>query len=214
MLKGFMELYNLDISAHISKKPTFKYDKESGKYIKQPKELDYLSWSACLMLLHENGAETVKYGNILSPENHTLFLLDGKLPEVHVFLEVDGKRYEMAYPVIDGSSDISPEKMVQSDVHNASQRAFVKCTAINTGLGLKLWEKDDTPENPPKEDITVHNALKLLERIKTKYANAVALVGDQREVNSLLNASDRVIDRMFSALKYAYSFEKELDRIR
>lgn len=59
---------------------------------------------------------------------------------------MDGDHRELDYPVIDGARDISMDKLVQSDIHNATQRGFVKCVAINWGLGLSLWQKEENEE--------------------------------------------------------------------
>lgn len=67
-------------------------------------------------------------------------MIDGRAPFVRVYVEVDGDRRELDYPVIDGARDISMDKLVQSDIHNATQRGFVKCVAINWGLGLSVAE--------------------------------------------------------------------------
>jgi len=77
------------------------------------------------------------------------------LPFLRVFVEIDGDRRTLDYPLIDGSKDISMEKAVQSDLHNATQRAFVKCVAINWGLGLSLWQKEDADDQKAKDDQTI-----------------------------------------------------------
>ena len=131
MIKSFVELSGMDLSSHVSKKPVFKKDKSSGQY-KNVGELDYLNWADCLDLLHENGAERVTFGNVRSQhDDHPVFLLNGGIPFVRVFVEIDGDRRELDYPVIDGSNNVSMDKLTQGDVHNASQRAFVKAVAIN-----------------------------------------------------------------------------------
>ena len=142
-IKNFAELMELNLKEHISKKPILK--KEGGEW-KKIGELDYLSWPDCLWLLHQNGAEKVIYGNVRSGADHPLFLIDGRAPFVRVYVEVDGDHRELDYPVIDGARDISMDKLVQSDIHNATQRGFVKCVAINWGLGLSLWQKEENEE--------------------------------------------------------------------
>lgn len=215
MLKNFMELYDLDIAQYVSKKPTFKRNKSTNEYEAQEKKLDYLAWCTCLMLLYQNGAEEVRYGNYLNQEGHTLFLWHENLPEVHVWVQIDGKKFDLVYPVIDGSTDIKMEKIAQSDIHNASQRAFVKDVAINTGLGLRLWEKEEK-EAPaqPKDDISIHNVLRVAERIKLKYADKLNFLGDADQLNDLLHTKNNTMKRMFDALQYAHDIERELDRIR
>ena len=63
MIKPFNELYEADVQGYIEKKPTFKYDKTKGKVVETDKKLDYISWVNAVILLHLNGAESVKYGN-------------------------------------------------------------------------------------------------------------------------------------------------------
>ena len=56
MIKTFNEMMALDLTGHISKKPSFKRDKRSGELVKVG-ELEYLNWADCLALLHEHGAD-------------------------------------------------------------------------------------------------------------------------------------------------------------
>lgn len=145
-IKNYNDLIKTDISGQTSKKPVFKRNKKTGE-MEQAGELDYLNWADCLALLHANGAECVKFGNVKSKEDHPLFLINGSLPFVRVFVDVDGDRRELDYPVIDGSKDLTMDKITQSDIHNASQRAFVKCVAVNWGLGLPLWQREEKEQS-------------------------------------------------------------------
>lgn len=212
MLKPFAELYALDISGEVSQKPV-KKKMEDGSW-REICKLDYLSWATVLRLLHEHGAETVRYGNILSAEGHSLHLLSGHLPEVHVWVEIDGARYEITYPVIDGSKDVKMDYIAQSDVHNASQRAFVKCVAVNTGLGLRLWEKEDK-EQPKevKDDINAHNVLRVYDRLNEKFSRAVRKIGSEREVCALLELNQKQMRVMFQCLQVAHDVEQKIDAL-
>lgn len=166
-IKPFLELKNIDLTGKTSKKPVFK--KAASGRLEKAGELDYLSWADCLVLLYENGAENVVYGNIHDENNHPLFDKNKEYPFVRVFVEIDGDHREMDFPVIDGSKDIKMESLAQSDIHNATQRAFVKCVAINWGLGLSLWqkeEKNDEEMKTPADDIFFHNALQIKTRIE------------------------------------------------
>jgi len=154
MIKTFNEMMALNLAGHISKKPSFKRDKRTGELVKVG-ELEYLNWADCLALLHENGAEKVLFGNDRTDAGELLFMNNGILPFLRVFVEIDGDRRTLDYPLIDGSKDISLEKAVQSDLHNATQRAFVKCVAINWGLGLSLWQKEDSDDQKAKDDQTI-----------------------------------------------------------
>lgn len=166
-IKPFNDLVKVDLSGKTAKKPVFKKG-ASGK-MEKCGELDYLSWADCLAALYENGAEKVSYGNVRSNDNHPLFLINGGVPFVRVFVDVDGDRKELDFPVIDGSKDIKMDFLAQSDVHNATQRGFVKCVAINWGLGLSLWmreEKSLEETKTPGDDIYFHSALAIKSRIE------------------------------------------------
>lgn len=210
-METFLSLYKKDLTQYISKKPIMK--KEGSELVKKG-ELDYISWTDCLRLLYESGAQSVKYGNILSENGHSLFLQDGKCPEVHVFVEIDGQRYELTYPVIDGARDIKMENILQSDVHNATQRGFVKCVAVNTGLGLSLWEKEDKElSKRPKDDIEYHNLYAVIERVKRKYAAAVEQTGGQRELSGIIEISEKAIETTFKHASNLGGLEKRLDGV-
>lgn len=141
-LKSFKELYSLDISKEIKKKPTFKREK-GGTLITLPKDkwLDYLEWATVLVLLYDNGADKVTYYCDRNENNYPAFFKDNSKPFVRVHVIIDDREYIQDYPVIDGNKvDDSPNQLI---IHKAQQRAFVKCIAVNTGLGLKLWQKEE-----------------------------------------------------------------------
>ena len=217
MIKPFNELYQADVQEYIEKKPTFRYDKTKGKFVETEKKLDYISWVNAVILLHLNGAESVKYGNYYSADGHSLFLVDGKLPEVHIWVEVDGDRREITYPLIDGSNDINMEKITQSDIHNASQRAMVKCVAINWGLGLKLWRKEENETESARkelkdvEDISVHKIMKINERCQQR---VTYLLNHGKSLEAIANGcgfpDEETFRGEFIKFKTLHNFEKKL----
>ncbi len=143
MLKKFKELYALDIKSEVKKKPTF-YKGADGKLVKNPdsKSLDYLEWATVITLLYDNGAEDVQFGCNKNSEGYPAFYNKNSNPFVSVWVHIDDITYTIDYPVIDGNKvDKDPNQMT---IHKAQQRAFVKCVAINTGLGLKLWQKEES----------------------------------------------------------------------
>jgi hypothetical protein len=143
MLKNFKELYALDIKSDVKKKPTF-YKDNTGKLQqnKPEKSLDYLEWATVITLLYDNGAQSVQFGCIKNNEGYPAFYNKDSNPFVTVWVNIDDKKYSIDYPVIDGNKvDKDPNQMT---IHKAQQRAFVKCVAINTGLGLKLWQKEES----------------------------------------------------------------------
>lgn len=207
-IKPFMDLYGLDISGRISKKPTFRFNKRTGKFEETGEYIDYLNWADVLLLLHENGAERVSYGNMFSPSGHSLFLTLDNLPEVHVYVDIDGERHEMSYPVIDGSSVVKMEKITQSDVHNASQRAFVKCVAINWGLGLSLWQKEEKlPLAPPE----LADAESVFDRLMRKANKAAERYGGAEQAAETIGMSAAGIKKLLKSAREIAILEAALD---
>ena len=218
MIKPFNELYGLDISEYVSKKPTFRYNKNTQKTEATGKYLDYINWADCVILLHMNGAEIVKFGNLHTPEGHSLFLSEGGVPEVHVFVEIDGDRREITYPVIDGSTDIAMAKLVQSDVHNASQRAMVKCVAINWGLGLKLWNKtekgfDEEKQKELSENLSAHSIFAIKRRVEEIYTAKLQSGLTVTQIAEKLGMPTDVVKAKFASYVDLDNFEKKLIEI-
>ena len=212
-IKSFSELMQLSLKESISKKPILK--KEGGDW-KKIGELDYLSWPDCLWLLHQNGAEKVVYGNVRSGADHPLFLIDGRAPFVRVYVEVDGDRRELDYPVIDGPRDISMDKLVQSDIHNATQRGFVKCVAINWGLGLSLWqkeEKEDGNRRKPSDDLEFHNIMAIKERVNRFITSKLQGGMSMEDVLSGLQLSQAQFDTVMRYFAGIATFEQRLSRL-
>ena len=212
-IKSFSELMQLNLKEHISKKPILK--KEGGEW-KKIGELDYLSWPDCLWLLHQNGAEKVVYGNIRSGADHPLFLIDGRAPFVRVYVEVDGDRRELDYPVIDGARDISMDKLLQSDIHNATQRGFVKCVAINWGLGLPLWQKEENEEGKrrkPSDDLEFHSIMAIKERANRFITSKLQGGMSMEDVLSGLQLSQAQFNTVMRYFDGIATFEQRLSRL-
>lgn len=212
-IKSFSDLMQLNLKENISKKPILK--KEGGEW-KKIGELDYLSWPDCLWLLHQNGAEKVVYGNVRSGADHPLFLIDGRAPFIRVYVEVDGDRRELDYPVIDGSRDISMDKLVQSDIHNATQRGFVKCVAINWGLGLSLWqkeEKEDGNRRKPSDDLEFHNIMAIKERVNRFITSKLQGGMSMEDVLSGLQLSQAQFSTVMKYFDGISTFEQRLSRL-
>ena len=212
--KTWTELYEMDISADLDTNTTQK-DK-NGNHLK------YLSWNKCLYLLHKHGAEDVRFEPIYNSENgHSVFtfqhaamiekmdskrVFDPYAPEVHVRVIVDDKQGEYSYPLINGIEVIPMGKVNQQLVNSARQRAFVKGVAILTGLGLKLWEKEDSEEKE-KEKSYIDSIMEL-------YAIAVKKCGDESSLAKKINLSGSQLKSVMNTLKYIPSFERNLRGIR
>ena len=199
MLKDFKTLSELDISQYVSQRAANK---------ERTKMLDYISWADMLILLYEQGAKKVRYGNLYNEQGHSVFLSPvNNAPEVHVYVDIDEDRYELSYPVIQGVIDISMENLTQSRIHKATQRAFVKCVSINTGLGIKLWQKEEEENNRP-EDTSMSGNLK---RVKEKYSRAVKKLGTVESVNKALGLTRKQAENMFAYVDRCAKSEKILE---
>lgn len=143
MLKSYDELIKIDVK----------------KYCKKRDGLDYLPWAKCVELLHENGAEVVRWEPIPDPETGSSLIMTkvefkdkngntNRCYETRIRATIDDKVYEMQTPVMNGSSPVKDNSMSQQRVWNSMCRAFVKCVAINTGLGFNLWLKEEENEDP------------------------------------------------------------------
>lgn len=226
MLKSFMELYELDISKYTEKRENLQHE----KHPEEPKFLEYLPWHKCLMLLYKNGAEKVIFEPIYSKDGYSLHCMpalvepakkwgvNGYCPEVRVRVTIDSNTREMNYPLINGSSVIKMEEVSQQKVATAQMRAYVKLVAQMTGLGLKLWEKEEGAF-PVEMDREAHSLPVCVNRIKEKYAAALKRIGSQKDLRSMLKIdgktpTENMLKTMFSMLSQATEFEHQLDRAR
>lgn len=200
MLKSFIELYNLDVKDHIKERIV------TGKVT-----TEYIPWMDVVVLLHMNGAESVKYGNIYAEDGHSLFMKEGKCPEVHVFVEIDGDRREASYPVIKGSFAIKPDNIDQLQVSNATQRAFVKCVATNWGLGLKVWQKEEleAEKNAPK-DLSEHQIMAIKQRMQQEYTRCLQKKMSVKDIADALEMTEDEVKTIFTYFDQLDRFEKKL----
>lgn len=213
-IKPFSELVALDLTENVSKKPVFKKNKQGG-YDKVG-ELDYLNWADCLSLLYQNGAEKVLFGNVRSGEDHPLFLINGTVPFVRVYVEVDGDRRELDFPVIDGANDISMEKLKQSDIHNATQRGFVKCVAINWGLGLSFWQREDKEEEKrrkPSDNLEFHSIMAIKTRVDRFITGKLQSGMSMEDILSGLQLSQAQFNTVMKYFDGIATFEQRLSRL-
>lgn len=113
------------------------------KGVKKLDGYDYLPWLSCLDLLYGNGAEDVSYDcmDIIQVSVPNLAARDNTQALVKVYVEIDGKRRSITHPVALG--EFSTNDPTARQIEAGIQRAFVKCVAINWGLGIDLWVKAD-----------------------------------------------------------------------
>ena len=173
MLKSFHELAEFDVTGFCAMR---EGRDEKGNKINIP----YLPWVKCLRLLHDpkvGGAERVRYRALPAPDGSYLFCgtphkndkgREGACYFVTVEVDIDGDVNTMPFPVMNGTAVVYNETLNQLRVSNAIQRAFVKCVAVNTGLGIKLWEKDDESSDNGKqpEQVFPHTPFLVKEEIE------------------------------------------------
>ncbi len=196
-LKPFKELFDLDLSKEVAKRPVKKNSNMT---------LDYLEWANCIKLLHEHGAETVRYGMVKNENNYPCFYnLNGESPFVSVWVEIDGERYEEDYPVVNGIYVVSNPN--QLEINKAKQRGFVKAVAINTGLGLGLWIKEEQIINEDKDiqkEMDQQDTSKSLnDQITKLFAQALQIVGDKETLYSVLQSSKEEVSKLYRSNDHA-----------
>ena len=204
MLKSWKEMCELDIS----------------KYVKQRDKADYLPWSSCLKLLYENGAERVEIRTLTDVNGSSLFMSEqvfkdkndntNRCYEVRVEVVIDGHDYSLSYPVMNGINPVRDNLMNQNAVHKAQMRAFVKCVAINTGLGFNLW-LDDSDIDDGGEDLSKHNLRAIQERMQQAYTKLIKKGMTTKEIADKLRTNESTINYMLTkSFDDLVHFEKDL----
>lgn len=206
MLKSWNEMRSLDIS----------------KYVKQRDKADYLPWASCLKLLYENGAEKVKIMPQTAENGSSLFMADqvftdkngntNRCYEVRVTVEIDDDFYEISYPVMNGINPVRDNLMNQNAVHKAQMRAFVKCVAINTGLGFDLWLDDADIADEP-DDLSKHNLWAIKERMQQAYTRAIKKGMSTGDIAKAVNKTEEEVRLLFTYFDQLNRFEQELNAL-
>lgn len=205
-IKSWNEMRSLDIS----------------KYVKQRDKADYLPWAECLKLLYENGAEKVKIIPQTTDNGSSLFMSDqvftdksgntNRCYEVLVAVEIDENRYLISYPVMNGINAVRDNLMNQNAVHKAQMRAFVKCVAINTGLGFDLWRDDSDIENDT-DDLSKHNLFAIKERMQQAYTRAIKKGMSTGDIAKAVNKTEDEVRLLFTYFDQLNRFEQELNAL-
>ena len=206
MLKSWNEMRGLDIS----------------KYVKQRDKADYLPWASCLKLLYDNGAEKVTIRTLTDLNGSSLFMCDetftdknggkNRCYEVRIEVIIDGSAYTFSYPVMNGINPVRDNLMNQNAVHKAQMRAFVKCVAMNTGLGFDLWMDDADIENDT-DDLSKHNLFAIKERMQQAYTRAVKNGMSTGDIAKAVNKTEDEVRLLFTYFDQLHRFEQELNAL-
>ena len=210
MLKTFNELAEIDVKPHCSYREA---KDENGKKI----EIPYLPWAKCLRLLYDpkaGGAERVRYRALPTPDGSYLFCGEEAISQKKIYgqnrevsyeerrnscyfvtveVEIDGESFVMPYPVMNGTAVVYNDTLNQLRVSNAIQRAFVKCVAVNTGLGISLWEDDNETEDHGKqpEEASAHTPMQVKDTIERLITAKLQAGMSEDDVFSILGISKK-----------------------
>lgn len=210
-IKSWNEMRSLDIS----------------KYVKKRDGADYLPWAECLKLLYENGATEVQFEALTNENGSSLFMSDqtftdkngntNRCYEVRVRVGIDlntpeYKQFYMSYPVMNGINAVRDNLMNQNAVHKAQMRAFVKCVAVNTGLGFDLWRDDSDIENDT-DDLSKHNLFSIKERMQIAYTNAIKKGMSTKDIAKAVNKTEDEVRLLFTYFDQLHRFEQELSAL-
>ena len=206
MLKSWNEMRQVDIS----------------KYVKKRDGADYLPWAECLKLLYENGAEKVVITPQATESGSSLFMSNqvftdkngntNRCYEVRLAVEIDYNPYFISYPVMNGINPVRDNLMNQNAVHKAQMRAFVKCVAINTGLGFDLWRDDSDIENDT-DDLTKHSLWAIKDRMQIAYTNALKKGMSTGDIAKAVNKTEEEVRLLFTYFDQLNRFEQELNAL-
>lgn len=204
-IKSWNEMRKLDIS----------------KYVKTRNKADYLPWADCLKLLYDNGAEKVLFEPLTTANGSSLFMCDhtftdknkgdNRCYEVRVKVTIDGTPYTMSYPVLNGIIAVRDGSMDQNAVHKAQMRAFVKCVAINTGLGFDLWRDDSDIEEA--DDLSKHNLFAIKERLQQAYTRAFKKGMTTKEIAKEVELTEDEVKTYFTYFDQLHRFEQKLNAL-
>lgn len=205
-IKSWSEMRSLDIS----------------KYVKQRDKADYLPWASCLFLLYENGAEKVLIETLTDERGSSLFMSDAMFTdkngatnrcyEVRIRVNIDDKVYPFSYPVLNGINAVRDNLMNQNAVHKAQMRAFVKCVAINTGLGFDLW-LDDADIDTDTDDLSKHSLLSIKERMQIAYTRAIKKGMSTKDIAGKLEMTEDEVKVYFTYFAQLQRFEERLNAL-
>lgn len=202
MLKSYEELRKIDVRPYCKRRDGYMY----------------LNWAKCIDLLHQNGAETVYFDTVQNEmtggslyESETTFKdksgNTNRCYETRIKVVVDDKVWFMQSPVMNGTNPVKDNSMSQQRVWNSMTRSFVKCIAINTGLGFDLWLEEEmrtleTPLYDAKAKPTVAEISTIKKMCEELHINLKAWVAQQGKTIETLTADDAgIILRTLNAEK-------------
>ena len=141
----FATLMQLEVDQYIQVKPTgFK--------------ADYISWCTAWSLVKEQFPDaTMEIGE--DPTTGLPYFRGVQGIQIKAIVTINGVRQVCWFPVKDSKNNAVPiNKVTETLIHNATQRAIVKCLAWH-GFGLKLWIKDEEMLNKIQTEMEEANSV-------------------------------------------------------
>ena len=132
--------------------------------------------------------------------------------EVRIKVAIDSCEYLFSYPVLNGINAVKDNLMNQNAVHKAQMRAFVKCVAINTGLGFDLW-LDDADIEADIDDLSKHNLFSIKERMQIAYTRAIKKGLSTRDIANKLGMTEDEVKVYFTYFAQLQRFEEKLNAL-
>jgi hypothetical protein len=208
MEKSFEELRKIDLS----------------KYVNKRDGADYINWAVIKQVLHDNGAKVV-YFEPVQQANGTSLIMCGKefkdnkentnqVYETRIRVVIDDLDFEIQGPVMNGGNPVKDNSMSQQRLWNSQTRLFVKGVAIRTGLGFDLWSRIETKEDlEDEEDLSVHNILKVQERVQQILTAKMKLGLSKKDIASILKINEKQLDTLLANYVTLDKFEKALIKV-
>ena len=218
MLKSWDELRKVDVTPYCDERDG-KDDR--GRTVK----LLYLNWAKAVDLLHQNGAEKVDWGVCAGEDGSSLIktalsFTDSKgnvnrVYETRVWVEIDGDRWEMQGPVMNGSNPVKDNSMSQQRLWNAQTRLFVKAVAIHTGLGFELWSKtEEQEEQIQRAEDQYHDIRKVKERVFETITALQKKGFSLADIAEKMNKSEAELKNYLSQYDILFAIENNLEYLR
>lgn len=214
MLKPYNELVQVDVLPRCDYREA---KDERGQKVKVP----YLNWAVCKSMLHENGAETVYYTPLKTPEGSYLFgsrevaNKDGRKTGcwfVSVEVHIDDLTFTMDMPLLNGSLVVYEDTLNQARISNAHARAFVKGVAIHTGLGFKLWMNEKDTDAAP-DDLSGHSILAIKQRLELLLTEKQKQGWSMGEIYRAIGITEKQFQILMKAFDNIYVVEEGLKKL-
>ena len=213
MLKSFNEMMEIPLDGHTEKR---KAKDENGREV----EVEYLPWAECKLLLHQNGATFVDFTPLENANGSYVFeqkqveTSKGSCccPFVKVRITIDDMSFDYSYPLMNGTIVVRDETLNQLRISNAHARAFVKGVAVRTGLGFKLWLKDDETAKIG-DDLRFHNILAIKQRTEERVTELIRYYGGEDKLLSKLEMNKKQFETIMKSFGYIQTLEARLGRL-